>query len=154
MVRGASGRRHHEDPSQGHSRSRSLVGGVPRQPFSIAGVSKKKSLGRSHGFKDKTQGTLFFHVAKIIEAKRPAMLLLENVKSLKSHDGGKTWQVIEGTLRELGYNVFAKVIDAAHWVPQHRSGSSSWGSTARCLATRRNSAFRTRPRERGHASRQ
>ncbi len=97
-----------------------LSAGFPCQPFSIAGVSKKKSLGRSHGFKDKTQGTLFFHVAKIIDAKRPAMLLLENVKNLKSHDGGKTWQVIEGTLRELGYNVFAKVIDAAHWVPQHR----------------------------------
>lgn len=97
-----------------------LAGGFPCQPFSIAGVSKKNSLGRQHGFLCDTQGTLFFEVAKIIAAKRPAAVFLENVKNLRSHDRGKTWTVIEGTLGELGYWVFSSVIDAAGWVPQHR----------------------------------
>jgi DNA (cytosine-5)-methyltransferase 1 len=97
-----------------------LCGGFPCQPFSIAGVSKKNSLGRAHGFKDAAQGTLFFDVARIIEAKRPKALLLENVKNLKSHDKGNTWRVIEGTLADLGYQIFAQVINAKHWVPQNR----------------------------------
>jgi DNA (cytosine-5)-methyltransferase 1 len=97
-----------------------LVAGFPCQPFSIAGVSKKISLGREHGFKDATQGTLFFQVATIAEVKRPPTLLLENVKNLISHDQGRTWKVIRSTLEELGYAVFHKVIDAADYVPQHR----------------------------------
>lgn len=97
-----------------------LAGGFPCQPFSLAGVSKKNSLGRQHGFLCNTQGTLFFEVARIIAAKRPAVVFLENVKNLRSHDKGKTWQMIQGTLEELGYWVFFSVIDAAGWVPQHR----------------------------------
>ena len=97
-----------------------LAAGFPCQPFSIAGVSKKKSLGRAHGFKDRTQGTLFFHLATVIELKRPPVALLENVKNLQSHDGGRTWEVIRSTLEDLGYVVFDRVIDAAPWVPQHR----------------------------------
>jgi DNA (cytosine-5)-methyltransferase 1 len=97
-----------------------LCGGFPCQPFSIAGVSKKNSLGRQHGFKDAAQGTLFFDVARIIEAKQPRALILENVKNLTTHDKGNTWRVIEGTLRDLGYAVFAKVINAKFWVPQNR----------------------------------
>jgi DNA (cytosine-5)-methyltransferase 1 len=97
-----------------------LTAGFPCQPFSIAGVSKKKSLGREHGFKDKSQGTLFFRIAEILEAKRPKAFMLENVKNLRSHDGGNTFRVIEGTLKELGYHVFSDVIDAAYFVPQHR----------------------------------
>ena len=97
-----------------------LAAGFPCQPVSIAGVSKKNSLGRPHGFKDATQGTLFFHLASIIEAKKPPVLMLENVKNLRSHDQGRTWEVIRTTLEGMGYVVFAKVIDAAGWVPQHR----------------------------------
>lgn len=97
-----------------------LLAGFPCQPFSIAGVSKKKSLGRAHGFKDLTQGTLFFNLATIIEIKRPPVLFLENVKNLKSHDKGRTWKVICETLESLDYWLFHKVIDAAGWVPQHR----------------------------------
>jgi DNA (cytosine-5)-methyltransferase 1 len=97
-----------------------LAAGFPCQPFSIAGVSKKNSLGREHGFADRAQGTLFFHLAKIVAAKRPPVLLFENVKNLKSHDGGRTWEVIRSTLEDLRYRVFAQVIDAASWVPQHR----------------------------------
>jgi DNA (cytosine-5)-methyltransferase 1 len=98
-----------------------LVGGFPCQPFSLAGVSKKNSLGRSHGFLDKTQGTLFFDVARIIKAKRPQAFLLENVKNLRSHDRGRTFEIILRTLRdELGYTVFPLVIDARSMVPQHR----------------------------------
>jgi DNA (cytosine-5)-methyltransferase 1 len=97
-----------------------LAAGFPCQPFSIAGVSKKKSLGHAHGFKDVTQGTLFFNLATIIEIKRPPVLFLENVKNLQSHDKGRTWKVIHETLESLDYWVFHKVIDAAGWVPQHR----------------------------------
>lgn len=97
-----------------------LAAGFPCQPFSIAGVSKKKSLGREHGFKDQTQGTLFFHLANIAEVKRPPVMILENVKNLLSHDKKRTWKLIRATLEELGYLVFHKVIDAAGWVPQHR----------------------------------
>lgn len=99
-----------------------LVAGFPCQPFSLAGVSKKNSLGRAHGFDDPTQGTLFFDIKRIIATKRPKAFLLENVKNLRSHDSGKTFKVIINTLRdELGYIVpEPRVIDAAAWVPQHR----------------------------------
>jgi len=97
-----------------------LAAGFPCQPFSIAGVSKKKSLGREHGFRDKTQGTLFFKVAEIIDHKRPKAFLLENVKNLKSHDRGNTFKIIDGTLKELGYSVYYDIIDAINYVPQHR----------------------------------
>lgn len=98
-----------------------LVAGFPCQPFSIAGVSKKNALGRAHGFLDKTQGTLFFDVARIIDHHRPAAFLLENVKNLKSHDKGRTFEVIRRTLEdELGYELHVKVIDARHFLPQHR----------------------------------
>lgn len=98
-----------------------LLAGFPCQPFSIAGVSKKISLGRAHGFLDETQGTLFFDVARILDHKRPKVFLLENVKNLISHDGGRTFQVICKTLREeLGYRVEWRIIDAKHFVPQHR----------------------------------
>ena len=98
-----------------------LVAGFPCQPFSIAGVSKKNALGRPHGFECATQGTLFFDVARIIAAKRPKAFLLENVKNLLSHDRGNTFKVIRETLKtELGYQIDTRVIDAAHFVPQHR----------------------------------
>lgn len=97
-----------------------LLAGFPCQPFSIAGVSKKKSLGREHGFKDETQGTLFFDIVRILERKRPKAFLLENVKNLVSHDKGNTFKVIKGTLEELGYSVYTKVLDGKHFVPQHR----------------------------------
>lgn len=97
-----------------------LVAGFPCQPFSIAGVSKKNSLGRATGFADKTQGTLFFDVCRILEAKRPKAFMLENVKNLCSHDKGKTFKVITESLNELGYEVFYKVIDGQSFVPQHR----------------------------------
>ncbi len=98
-----------------------LVAGFPCQPFSIAGVSKKNSLGRSHGFACTTQGTLFFDVARIIAHHQPSAFLLENVKNLASHDGGNTYQVIIDTLQqELGYKVFCKIIDASPMVPQRR----------------------------------
>lgn len=97
-----------------------LVGGFPCQPFSIAGVSKKNSLGKAHGFLDKIQGNLFFDIARIIKAKRPKAFLLENVKNLASHDKGNTFKVIKTTLRELGYSIHFKILDAKHFVPQHR----------------------------------
>ena len=97
-----------------------LVAGFPCQPFSIAGVSKKHSLNMPDGFEDETQGTLFFDVARIIREKRPAAFLLENVKNLKSHDGGNTFRVIMDTLQGLGYDIHHKVVDAQAVVPQHR----------------------------------
>lgn len=97
-----------------------LVAGFPCQPFSIAGVSKKQSLGRATGFEDKTQGTLFFDVCRILKAKRPKAFLLENVKNLKSHDRGRTFQVITESLDELDYEVFYQILDGQNFVPQHR----------------------------------
>lgn len=107
-----------------------LLAGFPCQPFSIAGVSKKNSLGRSHGFECDTQGTLFFDVARIIDAKKPLAIMLENVKNLKSHDKGKTFTVIMNTLDELGYEVVdreynaaapdPKIINGKNFVPQNR----------------------------------
>ena len=98
-----------------------LLGGFPCQPFSIAGVSKKNSLGRPHGFECTTQGTLFFDVARLIATKRPKAFLLENVKNLLSHDKGNTFDVILKTLRdELNYDVHYKIIDGQHFTPQHR----------------------------------
>ena len=115
-----------------------LLAGFPCQPFSIAGVSKKNALGRPHGFECTTQGTLFFDVARIIAAKQPKAFLLENVKNLISHDKGNTFNIIRQTLKdELRYDVKVQIIDAKHWVPQHRerilivgfreSTAFSWG---------------------------
>lgn len=98
-----------------------LCGGFPCQPFSLAGVSKKNSLGRKHGFDDEKQGNLFFSIADILDYHKPAAFVLENVKNLKSHDGGRTFKVIYETLTEaLGYQVHYKIIDARSVVPQHR----------------------------------
>lgn len=97
-----------------------LCAGFPCQPFSIAGVSKKKSLGRETGFKDKTQGTLFFDVADIISRHRPKAFFLENVKNLTSHDKGNTFRVIKETLEELRYSIHYLVMDGQTYVPQHR----------------------------------
>jgi DNA (cytosine-5)-methyltransferase 1 len=98
-----------------------LLAGFPCQPFSIAGVSKKNALGRPHGFLDETQGTLFYDTAKIIAKRRPKAFLLENVKNLQRHDGGRTFETIVNVLREeLGYHISYRVISAAPWVPQKR----------------------------------
>lgn len=97
-----------------------LVAGFPCQPFSIAGVSKKISLGRKTGFEDKTQGTLFFDVCRILKEKRSKAFMLENVKNLKSHDKGRTFKTILESLDELKYKVFFAVLDGQNFVPQHR----------------------------------
>ncbi|MDE2446115.1 MAG: DNA (cytosine-5-)-methyltransferase [Alphaproteobacteria bacterium] len=98
-----------------------LLAGFPCQPFSIAGVSKKNALNRPHGFACETQGTLFFELSEIIRLKKPAAFLLENVKNLVSHDKGKTFATIRYVLEnELGYKIDFRVIDAKHFVPQHR----------------------------------
>ncbi|MFT4272097.1 MAG: DNA (cytosine-5-)-methyltransferase [Pantoea sp.] len=106
-----------------------LLAGFPCQPFSLAGVSKKNAMGRAHGFECEAQGTLFFDVARILAAKKPPFFVLENVKNLKSHDKGRTFAIIMATLDELGYDVAdadnagladAKIIDARHFLPQHR----------------------------------
>jgi DNA (cytosine-5)-methyltransferase 1 len=98
-----------------------LLAGFPCQPFSIAGVSKKNALGRPHGFLCDTQGTLFYDLAKIIGYRRPSAFLLENVKNLERHDGGRTFSTIMHVLREqLGYHVNYQVISSAPWVPQKR----------------------------------
>lgn len=98
-----------------------LLAGFPCQPFSLAGVSKKNSLGRKHGFLDETQGTLFFDTAQIIAHHRPTAFVLENVKNLESHDGGRTFKTIMKVLEEdLGYHVQSRVISSEPWVPQKR----------------------------------
>lgn len=99
-----------------------LAAGFPCQPFSIAGVSKKLSLGRKHGFDDAKSGNLFFEIMRLVDEadSPPPILFLENVKNLTRHDGGKTFRVIRDTIEDRGYNFAHKVIDARAWVPQHR----------------------------------
>ena len=98
-----------------------LCGGFPCQPFSLAGVSKKNSLGRKHGFEDETQGTLFFEIKEILRVKRPKAFFLENVKNLLSHDKGRTFQVVRDVLEsQLGYDLHYAIVDGGQWVPQHR----------------------------------
>ncbi|PQV52717.1 DNA (cytosine-5-)-methyltransferase [Paraburkholderia sp. BL21I4N1] len=98
-----------------------LVGGFPCQPFSLAGVSKKNAMGRTHGFACDAQGTLFFRIAEILKERRPTAFMLENVKNLVSHNKGHTFRVIRHVLEEeLGYHISWKVIDGKRWTPQHR----------------------------------
>lgn len=97
-----------------------LCAGFPCQPFSIAGVSKKQSLNKPHGFEDKTQGTLFYEILRILKNKRPAAFFLENVKHLERHDNGMTFAVIKGAIEEAGYSFFWKVVNADRIVPQNR----------------------------------
>jgi len=97
-----------------------LCAGFPCQPFSIAGVSKKTSLGQATGFEDEAQGTLFFEIKKILEAKRPPFFLLENVKNILSHDKRKTIKVIKKTFKKLEYEALIDVVNGKNWVPQHR----------------------------------
>ena len=118
-----------------------LAAGFPCQPFSLAGVSKKASLGRPHGFNDLAQGNLFFQICQIVEYRRPKILLLENVKNLLSHDKGRTWDVIQQCLADLDYAVFHKVIDAKHWVPQHRERIFIVAYASECLKRKRSEAL-------------
>ena len=97
-----------------------LCAGFPCQPFSIAGVSKKNSLEKPHGFEDKTQGTLFHEIVRILKERRPDAFFLENVKNLENHDKGRTFAVIKETLEGLGYSFYYKVINAKSIVPQNR----------------------------------
>ena len=98
-----------------------LCGGFPCQPFSLAGVSKKNSLGRKHGFEDVKQGNLFFSIAEILEVHQPSAFVLENVKHLVRHDQGRNFQIIHDTLTNaLGYRVHWRIINAQSGVPQHR----------------------------------
>lgn len=90
-----------------------LLAGFPCQAFSI--------IGKKEGFDNETCGTLFFEVERILKAKRPKAFMLENVRNLVAHDKGKTYQVIRTHLEALGYNVYAKVLNALDYgVPQKR----------------------------------
>lgn len=90
-----------------------LLGGFPCQPFSI--------IGDKAGFNHQTQGTLFFDIERILKEKNPPAFMLENVRNLTAHDNGKTFSVIISHLEALGYNVYAKVLNALDFgVPQKR----------------------------------
>jgi DNA (cytosine-5)-methyltransferase 1 len=97
-----------------------LAAGFPCQPFSHAGVSARTSVGKEHGFKCKTQGTLFFDVMRIAEIKRPKVLFLENVRNIERHDEGYTFEVIRESVEELGYDFKYKIINSSSLVPQRR----------------------------------
>ena len=91
-----------------------LLGGFPCQPFSIAGYRR--------GFLDTGRGDLFFEIVRILRDKKPTVVFLENVKNLKSHDGGKTFNIISDALKDLGYHVKVKVLNSVEHgnVPQNR----------------------------------
>ena len=89
-----------------------LCGGFPCQPFSVS--------GKQRGFSD-TRGTLFFDIARIVSYHKPKVILLENVKNLKAHNGGAIFEVISNTLNELNYNIYYKVLNAKNFgLPQNR----------------------------------
>lgn len=90
-----------------------LLGGFPCQAFSI--------IGKKEGFENETCGTLFFEIERILKEKKPQAFMLENVRNLVSHDKGKTYQIIKNHLEALGYNVYAKVLNALDYgIPQKR----------------------------------
>lgn len=97
-----------------------LSAGFPCQPFSLAGVSKKRSLRKPIGFEDPRQGTMFFEIVRVLRAKRPKALLLENVKHLLRHDEGRTITTILGQLKAARYDCSVAAIDASRIVPQTR----------------------------------
>jgi len=97
-----------------------LAAGFPCQPFSHAGVSARNSVGKEHGFKCETQGTLFFDVMRVASVKKPKVLFLENVKNIERHDGGHTFKVIKDSIEELGYDFKYSIIDSSSVVPQRR----------------------------------
>jgi DNA (cytosine-5)-methyltransferase 1 len=97
-----------------------LAGGFPCQPFSLAGVSARNSLGLEHGFKCKTQGTLFYSIERIARSKRPKILFLENVRNIVSHDAGKTFSIIKSTVEDLGYKFYHEIVNSETVVPQRR----------------------------------
>ena len=89
-----------------------LCAGFPCQAFSIS--------GKQRGFED-SRGTLFFDVARIIKAKKPRIILMENVKNFATHDNGHTLEVVRTTMEELGYTFFQKVLNAVNYgIPQKR----------------------------------
>jgi len=89
-----------------------LCAGFPCQAFSVSGKQK--------GFQD-SRGTLFFDIARIVKFHKPKLLILENVKNFEKHDGGRTLEVVNKTLEELGYDVSYKVLNASHYgLPQNR----------------------------------
>lgn len=122
-----------------------LCAGFPCQPFSIAGVSKKNSLGRKHGFEDEKQGNLFFHLAEIIEKHRPRAFFLENVKNLVSHDKGKTFKIIKETLLDLEYSFHFKVLNGKHFVPQNRERTFMVGFDSKVFNYKEKFEFPTLP---------
>lgn len=90
-----------------------LLGGFPCQAFSI--------IGKKEGFANETCGTLFFDIERILQEKRPPAFMLENVRNLTAHDGGKTFKIMKEHLESLGYHVYAKVLNALDYgVPQKR----------------------------------
>ena len=92
-----------------------LLGGFPCQPFSVAGYRQ--------GFEDKRgRGNLFFYIARIIKERQPIGFLLENVKNLKGHDNGRTFKIIEKTLKDIGYHIKSKVLNSMEYgnMPQNR----------------------------------
>ena len=97
-----------------------LAAGFPCQPFSLAGVSARNSLGQDHGFLDMVKGTLFFDITRIIKVKKPDVIFLENVKNFRVHDKGKTYDTVKNTIEDLGYTFFSDTINAESLVPQSR----------------------------------
>lgn len=97
-----------------------LLAGFPCQPFSHGGSATRRSLNMKSGFEDKSQGKIFFHIARIINKKKPKAVIFENVPRLKSINGGKTFRIIIKTLEKMGYSVFHEVISSETMVPQKR----------------------------------
>lgn len=97
-----------------------LLAGPPCQPFSKAGIAKKATLGQPTGFADRTSGTLFFEMTRILAHHRPRAFLMENVPHLERHDQGRTFRLMRESLEKLGYRCSRVLLDARPWHPQKR----------------------------------
>ncbi len=98
-----------------------IAGGFPCQPFSLAGVSARNSLGLLHGFEDTNKGNLFLDIIRIAKVKRPKVLFLENVSNFKSHDKGKTFELVKSIIeKDLNYSFNWTMINSSPLVPQRR----------------------------------
>jgi DNA (cytosine-5)-methyltransferase 1 len=97
------------------------MAGFPCPAFSIAGISKMKSLKQCIALENEEKGKLFFEIIRILDAKKPKVFLLENVRTLEGVQNGKAFQIIKDSLRKLGYGISWEVLDARDFgLPQKR----------------------------------
>lgn len=124
-----------------------VLAGFPCQPFSIAGIPKRASLGRPTGFSCKSQGNMFAETMRLLGSSKAEIVVLENVPHIALHNKGRTFEKIEHALRNAGWNIAHDVLDASAFLPQTRRRWFLVGFRSLAMANR--FAFRATPRVKG-----